>query len=210
MEHLVIIGAGGMGREVFHLATDCVDYGLRYDIKGFLDDNPTALKGFDFQYPPILSSIDDYIIEEKDVFVCSIGDVHTKKRIVENIESHGGRFINLIHPNVQINSTAIIGNGVLVFHDVHIGSEAIIGKHVMLQSYSAIGHDVVIGDYTRIDPKVSVIGGVKVGSCVTLHTMCVLNHKVTVGDDAVVGALSFVIRKVKSGITVFGIPAKEI
>ena len=80
----------------------------------------------------------------------------------------------------------------------------------MLQSYSAIGHDAVIGDFTRIDPKASVIGGVKVGNRVTLHTMSVLNHKVTVGDDAVVGAMSFVIRKVKSGTTVFGIPAKEI
>lgn len=210
MKHLVIIGAGGMGREVYHLATECSGYGTLFDIKGFLDDNTEALDGFDFSYPPILSSINDYPIEESDVFTCSIGDVQTKVRILDMIESKGGRFISLIHPNVHINKTTKIGNGLLVFHDVHVGSEAIIGNHVILQSYAAIGHDVVIGDYCRIDPKVSVIGGVKVGNRVTLHTMSVVNHKVKVEDDAVVGALSFVIRKVKAGTTVFGIPAKEL
>lgn len=210
MKNLIIIGAGGMGREVYHLAKECDKFATRYQIKGFLDDNPHALDGFAYIYPPILGSISDYQIQEDDVFACSIGDISTKVRFVELIESKGGKFISLIHPDTPINETAIIGEGALVFHDVHVGSEAIIGKHVMLQSYAAIGHDVTIGDFTRIDPKASVIGGVKVGNRVTLHTMCVLNHKVTVGDDAVVGALSFVIRKVKPGITVFGIPAKEI
>ena len=210
MEHLVIIGAGGMGREVYHLATECSGYGTQFDIKGFLDDNPNALRGFEFPYPPILSSIKDYQVDSDDAFVCSIGDVQTKVKLVELIESQGGSFISLIHPDVQINKTAKLGGGLLVFHDVHIGAEAVIGNHVMLQSYAAIGHDAEIGDYCRIDPKASVIGGVKVGDRVTLHTMSVLNHKVTVGDDAVIGALSFVIRKVKPGITVFGIPAKEI
>lgn len=210
MKNLIIIGAGGMGREVFHLAKECYGFGNEFDVKGFLDDNSHALDNFTYDYPPIIGTISGYEIQEDDVFTCSIGDVCTKAKIVELIESKGGQFINLIHPDVYINNTATIGVGILAFHDVHVGSEAIIGNHVMLQSYAAIGHDAIIGDYTRIDPKASVIGGVKVGKRVTLHTMCVLNHKVEVGDDAVVGALSFVIRKVKTGITVFGNPAKEI
>lgn len=210
MDHLVILGAGGMGREVYHLAVSCSGFGTQYDIKGFLDDNLKALDGFEYPYPPILATISDYVIEEGDVFACSIGEVHTKVNIVELIESKGGRFINLIHPNVQINSTAVLGKGLLAFHDVHVGCEAKIGNHVMLQSYVAIGHDAVIGDFCRIDPKVSIIGGVIVGNRVSLHTMSLLNHKVRVGDDAVVGAMSFVVRKVKSGTTVFGIPAKEL
>ena len=98
----------------------------------------------------------------------------------------------------------------MIFHDVHVGSEAIIGDNVMLQSFACIGHDVKVGDYTRIDPKVSCVGGTVIGNYVTLHTMCVINQKVIVEDYAVVGALSFVIRKVKKGKTVLGIPAKEL
>lgn len=210
MKQLVILGAGGMGREVYHLATECNEYNKVYTIKGFLDDNEHALDGFEYPYPPIIGTIYDYQIQPDDVFACSIGDVHTKVKIVELIEGKGGEFISLICPKVEINKTAKLGRGILAFHDVHVGSEAVIGNHVMLQSYAAIGHDVVVGDYVRIDPKASIVGGVKVGNRVALHTMCVLNHKVTVGDDAVVGALSFVIRKVKPGITVLGIPAKEM
>ena len=210
MKQLVILGAGGMGREVYHLATECEGYNKEYTIKGFLDDDEHALDGFEYPYPPIIGTIHDYQVQTDDIFACSIGDVQTKVEIVDMIESRGGEFVSLICPKVEINKTVKLGRGILAFHDVHIGSEAIIGNHVMLQSYAAIGHDVTIGDYTRIDPKVSVVGGVKVGNRVTLHTMSVLNHKVTVGDDAIVGALSFVIRKVKPGITVFGIPAKEI
>lgn len=210
MKQLVIIGAGGMGREVYHLATECSGFGTEFEVKGFLDDNPHALDSFAFGYPPIIGTTDNYQIAVDDVFTCSIGDVHTKVRIIEKIESRGGKFISLIHPDVYIVPTALIGDGVLIFHDVHVGSEAVIGNHVMLQSYAAIGHDATIGDFTRVDPKASIIGGVKVGNRVTIHTMSVLNHKVVVGDDAVIGALSFVIRKVKPGITVFGNPAKEI
>lgn len=210
MKHLVILGAGGMGREVYHLATQCCGYGKDFDIKGFLDDNPHALDHFSFPYPPIIGPISDYEIQADDVFTCSMGNVKTKFEIITQIEAKGGRFINLIHPDSYVSGTARTGHGLLIFHNAHIGSEAVVGNHVMLQSYAAIGHDAIIGDFTRIDPKASVVGGVKVGNRVTLHTLSVINHKVIVGDDAVVGALSFVIRKVKPGTTVLGNPAKEL
>lgn len=210
MKNLIIIGAGGMGREVYHLATQCQGYSKEYVIKGFLDDNPKALDGFKYNYPSILDDIENYIPIKDDIFACSIGDVKTKELIVSMILDKGGDFISLIHPDVDINITATLGKGCLVFPQVHLGSEATIGDYVMLQSYAALGHDVEVGDYSRIDPKVSCVGGVKVGRSVTLHTMSVLNHGVVVEDNAVVGAMSFVIRKVKQGITVFGIPAKQI
>ena len=64
--------------------------------------------------------------------------------------------------------------------------------------------------YSRIDVQVLCVGGVIVGNYVTIHSGAVLNHKVVVEDNAVIGATSFVIRKVKQGTTVFGNPAREI
>lgn len=210
MKDLVIIGAGGMGREVFHLATQCEGYLKSYQIKGFLDDNTRALDGFKYKYPPIISNLLKYKVKSNDIFICSIGDVTTKKRIIEYFISRGGNFITLMHPNVDINITATCGVGCLIFPQAHIGSEAIIGNHVMVQSYVAIGHDAIIGDFTRIDPKASCVGGVKVGECVTIHTMAMINHNVSIEDNSVIGALSFVIKNVRQGVTVFGIPAKEL
>jgi acetyltransferase-like isoleucine patch superfamily enzyme len=52
-----------------------------------------------------------------------------------------------------------------------------------------------------------IIGGVELKDRATVHTAAVVSHKVVVGEDAVVAACSFVIKKVKPGTTVCGNPA---
>ena len=208
MVHLIIIGAGGMGREVYWLATQCKGYKTEYEIKGFLDYEDSSWNTN--VYPPIIGIETSYVIQENDRFVCSIGNVQIKKKICEVIISKGGIFINLIHPTAIINPRTTIGYGCLVFPYALTGSESIIGNNVLLQSFSGVAHDCQVGDYSRIDVQVLLIGGVKIGNCVTVHTGAVLNHFVVVEDDAIVGATSFVIKKVKKGTTVFGNPAREL
>ena len=64
MKHLIILGAGGMGRQVSSFARSCNGYGKNFDIKGFLDDNLDAMNGFS-DYPPILGTVDEYQIEKE-------------------------------------------------------------------------------------------------------------------------------------------------
>lgn len=209
-QNLIIVCAGGMGREVYHLAEKCINNGLNINIKGFIDDTLPDLSKFSFKYPSILSTIKDYIPEENDVFVCSLGDVHSKRKIVESLVEKGAHFISLIDPEACVEDSAIVEEGALIFHHSVVGSDAKIGRQAFIQSYACLGHDVVTGDFFRIDPKASCAGGVHAGNNVTIHTLSFVNEKVNVGDDAVVGAMSFVIRPVKAGTTVFGIPAKPI
>lgn len=209
MKNLLILGARGFGREVFNLAMQCNGYQTEFQIKGFLDDKKDALDAFN-SYPPIVDSVENYIVEDDDVFVCGLGDVLQKKKYIQMILDKAGRFISLIHPTALINFTAILGKGCLVFPFAQVGSTAVVGDYVLIQSYAGVSHDVQIGDYTRIDVQVLCVGGVVVGNNVTIHTGAVLNHKVVVEDNAVIGATSFVVRKVKKGTTVFGNPAREI
>lgn len=209
MKNLIIIGAGGMGREVYNLATQCKGFGTEYLIKGFIDDNPLALNNFD-SYPPICGTISDYVIDDSDIFTCSIGNVQLKRKCIELILNKRGRFISLIHPTSLINFSSRIGNGSLIFPYAQVGSAAIIGDYSLVQSYAGIGHDVMIGDFARIDVQVLCVGGVKIGNNVTIHSGAIINHRVVIEDNAVIGATSFVIKKVKQGTTVFGNPAREI
>lgn len=39
MKKLVIIGAGGMGRTLYNIATESLGYGTDFTIKGFIDDD---------------------------------------------------------------------------------------------------------------------------------------------------------------------------
>lgn len=209
MKHLIIIGAGGMGRQVMSFAKSCNGYGKEYDIKGFLDDDPDAMKEFPW-YPPVLGTVDGYQLEADDVFFNSIGNIQSKKRCIQIILNKGGEFLTLIHPTAQVSPDTKIGKGCMIGSYVGIGVETTIGDFCLIQSKATIGHDVHVDDYARIDCNVVLIAGVNVGKDVCIHTSAVVNHAVSLGDGSTVGAMSFVIRKVKPGQTVYGNPAKVI
>ena len=73
MKNLIIIGARGFGREYCNSLKLYENYGKEFIIKGFLDDKVEALDVFS-GYPPILSSVEEYEIEEDDIFTCALGD----------------------------------------------------------------------------------------------------------------------------------------
>ena len=77
MKYLIIVGAGGMGRTMFDMARESCGYETEFVIKGFIDDNITALNDF-MNYPPIIDTITDYIPCKEDVFFCSIGGIFYK------------------------------------------------------------------------------------------------------------------------------------
>ncbi len=56
MRDLIIVGAGGMGRTIYDIARESIGYGSEFVIKGFIDDNLSALEGLD-KYRPVLSKI---------------------------------------------------------------------------------------------------------------------------------------------------------
>ena len=91
-----------------------------------------------------------------------------------------------------------------------IGNDAQVGNFNMIQSYAVIGHDAKVGDWNRIDTHVTCVGGVVIENHVNIHTSAVISHNVVVESEVNVGACSFVIRKVKSGTTVLGNPAKRL
>ena len=209
MKNLIIIGAGGMGREIFVLATQCKGYNTVYQIKGFIDDNTDALQGFS-GYAPVIGTINEYIPEADDVFICSMGDVVQKKSSTEAILARGGEFITLIHPEATVGKNVQMGRGCIVLTKAFIGVECILDDFVLIQASAVIGHDVKIGKYSRVDCHVVCVGGTELKEDVTIHSSAVINHHVIVGKGATVGALSFVVRKVKENTTVIGIPAKKL
>ncbi len=208
MKKLIIIAAGGMGRTLYDIARESVGYETEYTIKGFIDDNLTALDEFE-NYPPLLGKISEYCPEKDDVFVCSIGGA-ARKKCMESIIEKGGEFMSLIHKTVRLGTNVKLGKGNVIGAFTCIGADAVVGDYNMIQSYTVIGHDAKIGNWNRIDTHVTCVGGIEVENEADIYTGAVINHKVVVESNAHVGACSFVIRRVKSGTTVMGNPAKRI
>ncbi|MFN8707407.1 MAG: sialic acid O-acetyltransferase, partial [Planctomyces sp.] len=107
MNSLLIISAGNLGREVHNWANQAITAGLPWKIKGFLDNRRHALDGI-ANMPPILCSVEDYVIEENDIFLCAIGDPRVRQQYQTAMEQRGGRFGILIHP------AAIVGHNVQI------------------------------------------------------------------------------------------------
>ena len=129
---------------------------------------------------------------------------------MEEIVRRGGEFISLIHKTVRLLANVKLGKGNFIGAYTVIGNDAEIGDYNMIQSNTIIGHDSKVGNYNRIDAHVTCVGGVVIENDVNIHTSAVISHNVVVETGAHVGALSFVIKKVKAGTTVWGNPAKKL
>lgn len=206
---LLIIGARGWGREVYNMLPCCIGFGSDYVVKGFLDDNKDALKGMS-GYPPIVDSVENYVPQDEDVFVCALGDAHWKKHYTEIILNKGGKFINVLHKTATIERNTIIGNGCIICAHVWISCDVFMGNFVTIQLYSVIGHDAKVGNFCHLGTRAFLGGYSQIGNVTTIQTNSIILPHVTVGEDCVVGAGAVVIKKVKNGTTVYGNPAKVL
>lgn len=209
MRNLYIIGARGCGREVYNFFLKCKNSLVDVECVGFLDDKSNALDNFE-GYPPIISSVEDYIPQKNDVFICALGDPKWVKYYTTIVEQKGGKFISLISPGASIGSNTKIGDGCIVPGWTVISCDVKIGRHVYFGVFSDIGHDVVIGDCCHLGSYTFIGGGACVGDSVTCHPRVNILPHIVIGDNSVLGAGSVVIRKVSTGTTVFGVPAKKI
>ena len=208
MKHLIICGTGAFARELYWHAMNSLGYGIEWDLKGFLD-GPIKMDQNEYNklQLPVLGVYTEYQPMPDDVFTCAIGTPSKRKDMIETVEQKGGNFISIIHKTAIVQGNAKLGKGIILCPNSLVNDNAVIGNYVMVNSMSSIAHDVSVGDYTCIMSHVDLNGFVQVGNeCYFGSSVCVV-PKSKIGDGAYIGAGSVVLRKVNSGLKVFGNPA---
>ena len=208
MKELIIVGAGGCGREVLQWAKDINQDSEQWIIKGFIDDNLNALEKKDCSHR-VIGTIKDWVPSSNEVFTCCLGSPTAKYTVIELLKRKGAVFTNIIHPNTIIADTAIIGEGVIIYPNAFISCNTKIGSFVTLLM-SALGHDAVVGDYTTISAFCDITGYVNVGKSVFMGSHVTIIPNMAIGDGAYLGAGSVVVTPIKPNTKVMGNPAKRI
>ena len=208
MYNIVIVGAGGCGREVYLWAKDSFDF-TKYQIKGFLSNNKSDLDNFDIKVG-IIGDPDYYEIKENDRFLFAIGNIETKKRLIEKLKNKGAKFLTLIHPTAIVASTKKIGEGVVICPFCLVSDNVQLGDFVMINSFVTCGHDVKVGKYSILSPYVSLNGFVILEDEVFLGTHATVIAGKRVGYRSKVSANSAVMRNVPPNRIVFGVPGRAI
>ncbi len=208
MKNLIIVGARGLGRQIYGQLENMVGYNTEFVAKGFLDDAWDALDDF-HGFPPILSSVEDYVIQPDDVFIVALGNSKMRLLYADKIKQKGGTFITLISKHAYISKTVKhIGVGCMIDPFNALATDIYIGDFVLIQSNSVIGHDSVIEDGATIDAQTFLGGGVLVKKGAYVATGSKLMPHVTIGEFASVNAGSLVVKDVPDADSVMGIPAQ--
>jgi sugar O-acyltransferase (sialic acid O-acetyltransferase NeuD family) len=208
-QDLIIISAGKFGRETCVWAEQAIAAGAPWRIKGFLDNRADALETYDYD-ARILGDVEDYQIEENDVFIGAIGDPKDKVKYYTPIIERGGRFVNIIHPLANLGKNVRLGVGIVLAPFASITCDVKVGDHVSIGAFSNAGHDTAIGDWSQISSHCGINGNAVLGEGVFLGSHACIIPERRVGDWAFVGAGSVVIRDVPAHAKVFGNPAAVI
>ena len=208
MYDIIIIGAGGFGREVYLWAKDSFPKD-QYKITGFLDDNPRILDNYDMDVG-IIGDLDGYEIKKQDRFVFAIGNIEIKKRLITKLKNKGAKFLTLIHPTAIVVDTARIGKGVVICPFCLVSDNVLLEDFVMLNIYSSCGHDAKVGSYCILSPHATLNGFVILEDEVFLGTHTTVTPFKRVGYKSKISANSVVMRDVPANKIVFGVPGKAI
>lgn len=206
--NLLIVGGGGLGRELYSFAERHPDNGQAWILGGFLDDSPRELPG---AHPGrIVGSISGYQPSKVDLLLNGIGSPVGRKHCVLALKARGAEFISFRHPSALVGRNVLLGEGVVLLAHVNLTCDIEVGAHTVFLSGSGAGHDSRIGAYCQISGGCDIMGHVTIGEGVLLGSGARLLPRVKVGDYATVGTGSVVITRVAPYETVFGNPARRL
>jgi sugar O-acyltransferase (sialic acid O-acetyltransferase NeuD family) len=202
VDRILVVGAGGFGREVVHWARDAWP-AASSRIAGFL-----AADGGGDGPLPVIADPDDFEPSPGDGLLLAIGIPMVRRRVAESLVSRGGRFLTLVHPSAMVAPSASVGEGSILCPYSIVSDAVRVGRFTLLNYHASLGHDASTGEFSVLSPYATLGGRAHVGPDVFmgLHTSVAPGR--SVGASSKVSANSACLADVPAGSLVFGVPGR--
>jgi sugar O-acyltransferase (sialic acid O-acetyltransferase NeuD family) len=211
MTDVVILGAGGLGRETSWLFEEANRDSKKWNVLGFVDDNP-ALHGVIQCDLPVLGGF-EWFERRRDAslrVICATGSPASRRALAERAAALSLEFCQAIHPSARISRWVELGPGTMVAAGSVLTTQIQLGAHALVQVNSNIGHDCTIGAYCNINPGCHVSGNVKMGEGVDFGAGATVIQGKQIGEWSVIGAGAVVTQDIPAHVTAVGVPCRVI
>lgn len=201
---LAVYCAGGFGREVLFFAKKLKSD--RWDEFIFVDDviaERVVCETRVLRWEEVLS------INDRVEFIIANGEPAYREMLYNRIKGAGYSCATLISPWATVDYGSVVGEGSIIM-DCGISVNVNIGANTVVNTQVTVGHDTTIGNHCMIGAKSFCGGGVNIGDRNYVSPGTLINDRINIGDDVIVGLGSVVVRNVKSSSIMFGNPAKKI
>ncbi len=211
MKKIAIIGASGLGKEIWSIIHAINNVAPTWEIVGFYDDIFTE-KFHVYQNTFCLGKVDTLLTTTEPIdIVFAISDRKIVNKIVQKFHKNANlSFPNIIHPNNIINPIFSFGIGNVIAIETNISCDVAIGNFNFLNGGIGIGHDVTLGNFNSIMPRVQIAGNVDIGNFNTLGMGAAVLQGKSIGNNNEILSFTFLTKSIKDNRKYFGIPGKRI
>ena len=200
MSEYIVIGAGGLARELS-------DYIEKDKIFGFLADVKPTEKFLKDKYLGKILKVKNY---RKFKFIFAIANQKSKSSVLKFIKDQKIKikFVNIVHHTSFISSEVKLGRGNIIAPQTCISYGCSIGNFNVINFASFLGHNTKLGNYNHLAPKSSIMGNCKIGNYNYVGANSIIESKIIVGSNNSVLSGSKCLNNIKNNSLVFNNPAR--
>lgn len=201
---IVIVGAGGCGREALYYLNRENQLHKTWNFLGFIDNTENEMVIGD----------DSWLLKrDKEIFVVlAIGSPAIRKKLYLKYSANKNiKFPNIIDPSAIICEELVeMGQGNIICANTTFTTNIKMGDFNIVSMNATIAHDIVAESFITINPGCNISGNVFIGDMSYIGAGTQIIQGKRIGNGAVIGAGAVVVSDIEENVTVVGVPAKPI
>lgn len=208
MQQLVLFGAGSLAKVLIDLLRDDEQYDV---IAVIVDDHYINSTAINLKGVPIVglseALLNQELLDCEMLMTVGYASMRKRQESFEKLKKCGFRMHSFISKDATVASSAVVGEGCIIFPNVVIEPDCILGCNNIIWSNATVCHDSIIDSHNFIAAGVVIGGEVNIGSLCFFGFSSVIIQQTKVADETLLAANSLLIDSSQKATAYKGSPA---